>query len=143
MSEDTKDNTETYFFKCTVKSITYAQGGMCEVDVVPFKEYSLTSGDETYVAFVPTSDQSKDCGLQGCNSNGQSATVESCRSGILLKYTKILMTEEGENLLRLFSLGRNYVVYVKNLEKDESKKYKIKLKSEGKTYGVTKVTVEV
>ena len=82
-----------YFFKCTVKSITYTQDGSYELGVIPVAEFSVKNGDNTFVAFLP---------------NGEAL------AGELLKYEgciELNVKNVKATLLHMLKLASSCVVY--------------------------------
>lgn len=108
-----------YFFKCTVKSISYEHGDTYEVSVRPFAEYSVKSGDKVYVAFMPK---------------------DEMQNGLLLKCDDVITIKKVENSFCLSTRSHNCTVYVKDLGTNNSK---MTIELGGKIYSVTKVVVEV
>ena len=108
-----------YFFKCTVKSISYEHSDTYEVSVRPFAEYSVKSGDKVYVAFMPK---------------------DEMQNGLLLKCDDVITIKKVENLFCLSTCSHNCTVYVQDSGEDDSK---MTIELGGKIYSVTKVVVEV
>lgn len=112
-----------YFFKCTVKSISYYNtnhnnGDTYEVSVRPFAEYSVKSGDKVYVAFMPK---------------------DEMQNGLLLKCDDEIQIKNGKKFLCLLKSTNNCKIYVEKVGKNG----KGDLKLGGLSFRVTKISIEV
>ena len=112
-----------YFFKCTVKSISYYNinhnnGDTYEVSVRPFAEYSVKSGGKVYVAFMPK---------------------DEMQNGLLLKGDDVITIKNVKNPLCLLKCSNNCTVYVEKVGKNG----KGDLNLGGLSFRVTKNSIEI